>query len=65
MKKLFNRKLFASFTLYLIVMIMLSHLIENNEFLLYLMIPTALYYTVLTLLILIINPIKNLTNKKK
>lgn len=47
MKKLFNRKLFAGFTLYLIVIIILSHLIENNEFLLYLMIPTALYYTVL------------------
>lgn len=65
MDKLFNRKLFAGFTLYLIVMIILSHIIENNEFLLYLMIPTALYYTILFVVILIINPIKNLINKKK
>ena len=46
MKKLFDKKLFAGFTLYLILIIILSHLIENNEFLLYFMIPTGLYYSI-------------------
>lgn len=65
MKKLFDKKLFAGFTLYLILIIILSHLIENNEFLLYFMIPTGLYYSICFLFVLIINPIKNLINKKK
>ena len=65
MKNLLNINLFIGFTLYLLVIVLLSHIIHNNMFLLYLMIPTALYYTTLFLLVLIINPIKNLINKKK
>ena len=65
MDKLFNKKLFAGFTLYLVIIITLSHIIKNNDFLLYFMIPTGLYYSICFLYILIINPIKNLINKKK